>query len=197
MITWKEAEVRIASGGTITREELRQLISKSGGRTAAQSEQLFRACPEWVAEHEARETEFEALKQRAKEEQALLLADLRRAGYPAKESVYELANTADSYPDAIPVLLNHLKRPYSDRTKEGIVRALTVREARGIAGPAIIEVLRNSQGSHPTYRWSLANALTVVADRADREAISGLIEVEADDDVRTWLKRALKTAAKP
>lgn len=133
---------------------------------------------------------------KSRSEQELLLADIRRAGFPLHESVYELVNTADSYPEVIPVLLDHLGRPYSDRIKEGIARALTVVEARGIAGSSIVRALREALDGDRFYRWALANALTVVADRADREAIQELIEVEADSDVRERLKRALKTAAK-
>jgi hypothetical protein len=196
MNTWKEALARVAAGGTITREELRQIIARSGGRTAAESERLFRACPEWVAEQKAREAEQEARKQRSKEEQALLLADLRRVGYRL-ETVWNLVNTADSYPEAIPVLLDHIKRSYKDVYREGMARALTVREARGVAGPVIIDVLRNAEGAGQQLRWALANALTIVADRTDRDAIKALIDAESDPDVKDRLKRALKTAAKP
>jgi hypothetical protein len=35
------------------------------------------------------------------------------------------------YPTAIPILLSHLKKPYSDRIREGIARALAVPDATG------------------------------------------------------------------
>ena len=54
MITWKDAEDRIASGGTLTRKELSEVVLSGGSRTAAESDRIFRACPEWVAEQEAR-----------------------------------------------------------------------------------------------------------------------------------------------
>lgn len=196
MNTWKEALARAEAGGSITREELGQIIAKSGRRTAIESERLFRACPEWVAEHEAREAAALALKLRSQAEQELLLADLRRAGYRL-ESVWDLVNTAESYPEVIPVLLNHLRRPYGDGVKEGIVRALTLRETRGIAGSAMIEMLHDTPEAGFLLRAAVANALTVVADRADRDAIEALIETETNEDVRIQLKRALKTAAKP
>lgn len=197
MSTWKEALARAMAGGTITGEELDEIIAKSGSRTAEESERLFRACPEWVAEQEAREKVWAANAVKSHAEQELLVADIRRAGYPVRESVWELVNTADSYPEAIPVLLKHLKRPYSDRLKEGIARALSVREARGVAGPSIVKAFDNAQNGDRFYRWALANALTTVAKQSDRDAIKRLIEVEVDDDVRDRLKRALKTAAKP
>lgn len=172
-------------------------MAKSTGRTAWEVEQELRKNPEWVAMEAKREAEYEAARARFRAEEELMVADLRRAGYAVQESVYELVNTAQSYPDAIPVLLKHLKRPYSDRIKEGIARALTVREARGIAGPAIIEELQQSFDRSPSCRWALASALTIVANRKDEDAIKALIDTETDGDVRDRLIRALKTAGKP
>jgi hypothetical protein len=195
MSAWKEALARAMAGGTITSKELDEIIAKGGGRTGEESERILQACPEWVAEDQARKKVWAEKAAKIHAEQELLVADLRRVGWQVN-LVSDLMHTAESYPEAIPVLLNHFQRLYSEGTKEAIVRSLTVREARGIAGPAIIEALRNSQDNRQGYRWALANALTVVADRANREAIQELIEVEADSDVRERLKRALKTAAK-
>lgn len=152
--------------------------------------------PEYLAMRIKMDAEHEAAKERGRIEEAMLLADLRRVGYRL-ESVWDFVNSADSYPEAIPVLLDHLRRPYSDIHREGIARALTVREARGLAGPAMIDLLRDETVTGAQLRWALANALTIVADRADRDGIKALIDVEKSDDVRDRLKRALKTAAKP
>lgn len=54
--------------------------------------------------------------------------------------VYDLVNTAESYPDAIPILIKYLTKVNHDKNKEGIVRALAVKEARGKASPILIEV---------------------------------------------------------
>lgn len=184
MITLKELEAISASRTDIPADEWAALLD---------------SCPEWVAREEARIARQKLREQQSQAEQELLLADLRRAGHSIK-SVWDFVNTAESYPNAIPVLMNHLMRPYRDKTREGIARALSVREARGIAGPAILEVLHGSKGADRHFRWALANALTIVADREDRDAIQALIDAEPDDGrngVRDRLKRALKTAAKP
>ncbi|AZI37933.1 hypothetical protein NT2_13_00160 [Caenibius tardaugens NBRC 16725] len=165
------------------------------GKTAWEIEQERHQDPEWLAMRAEQEQRRQELETASRAQQELLVADIRRAGYPVEYSVYELVHTADSYPDVIPVLVKHLSLPYSDRIKEGIARALTVVEARGVAGPAIIEALRMAEGDR-FYRWALANALTKVATRNEKNAIEELFEIEADDDVRERLKRALKTAAK-
>lgn len=196
MITWKEADARIAAGGTLTREELSQVISSCGGRTAAESDRLFYACPEWVAEQEARAAATLAKEELYLREEAPLREELHRLGYPVKW-VWDFVNAKQNYYlDAIPVLIEHLQRPYSDEVREGIARALAVREARGLAGDAIVEVLRES-GLGDQLRWALANTLTIVADRSNRDAIKTLLESETNKDVSDRLKRALKTAAKP
>lgn len=128
-------------------------------------------------------------------EETPLREDLHRLGYPVKW-VWDFVNTAQSYPDAIPILIDHLQRPYSDIVREGIGRALAVREARGLAGDAIIAVLRES-GLGDQLRWALANTLTIVADRSNRDAIKALLEAETNKDVADRLSRSSKTAAKP
>lgn len=98
---------------------------------------ILHSDPEWVRQHEERQAkrrEFEAM---LAADQRPILADLAQAGYRLS-SVYDLVNTSTSYPSAIPVLLKHLGRPYHPRIVSGIVRALTVREARGIAGRPIL-----------------------------------------------------------
>jgi len=195
MITWKEADARIAKGGTLTLGELDQVLASSSGRTAAESDRLFQACPEWVAQRDAREAETLAKEEQYLAEEAPLREELHALGYPVKW-VWDFVNTARSYPDAIPVLIDHLRRPYSDAVREGIARALAVREARGLAGGAIVETLRE-EGLGKQLRWALANTLTMVADRTNWDGIKAVLATEDNKDVADRLNRALKTAAKP
>ena len=58
-----------------------------------------------------------------------LIQDLARIGMPVR-SVWELVNTRSDYPVAVPILLQHLTRPYPDDVREGIARALAVPSAR-------------------------------------------------------------------
>lgn len=194
MITRKEAEARIATGGTLTREELSQVLLSPKSMTAGEMEWFSQSCPEWVAEQEAREAETQAKEARYLAEETPLREELHALGYPVKW-VWDFVNTAQSYPDALPVLIDHLRRPYSDDVREGIARALAVWEARGLAGGAIVETLRE-EGLGKQLRWALANTLTVVADRTNRDGIKAVLATEDNKDVADRLNRALKTAAK-
>ncbi|MES2841977.1 MAG: hypothetical protein V4794_16975 [Pseudomonadota bacterium] len=61
-------------------------------------------------------------------EEAPLAEDLRAVGLSAS-SAWDLVNSKEPYSQAVPVLLKHLQRPYSDRIREGIARALAIPQA--------------------------------------------------------------------
>jgi hypothetical protein len=152
--------------------------------------------PEWVRENAKREAEHKAaIEQRREElrpEQAPLLADLASVGIEV-DSVWDLVNAKWSYPAAIPVLCAYLQRVRHPLLREGIIRALTVPEARGVCGRVILSELQRPNGQSPhAVRWVLANALTVVADETMAGAIERLVADDEYADVREWLTTALR-----
>lgn len=164
--------------------------------TAAEAATYNAACPEWVAEQDAKQAELQQKEKRYLAEEAPLRDDLHRLGFHIKW-VWDFVNSKENnYQAAIPTLLEHIQRPYSDEVREGIARSLAIREARGQAGGVLIAVLQERGLGHQ-LRWALANTLTVVADRSNRDAIRELLEVETESSVRDRLSRALRTAAKP
>ena len=96
--------------------------------TAAELMAKLNADPEFVAKR-AREEE-ERLKREAEYRRAEspLVDELRAAGFQV-QSAWDLVNSPGSYPKAVPILLAHLPRPYPAAVREGIARALAVREA--------------------------------------------------------------------
>lgn len=148
---------------------------------------------DWVAADNDRRAALDEAKARYRAEEQPLLADLKEAGWPVA-SVYDLVNGAAAYSSAIPVLINHLQRPYSDRITEGIARALTVREARGKAGGALAEAMRVSSGRDAACRWAMANALVAVAGRDDQTPLQVLLSAESDSAVGERLELALRRA---
>ncbi len=96
----------------------------------------------------------------SREQQRKILAALRDAGIIVSD-VYDLVNSPNR--NAVPVLLKFLAEPLDSNTKEGIVRAVTLRKARSdVLGPLITE-FKNPSLSH-SVRWAIGNALEVVAD---------------------------------
>ena len=117
-----------------------------------------------------------------------LLANLASAGYPVAD-VWELVNTRQSCPEALPVLLAWLKdvdsQTISRQTAdvEGVVRALAVREARGVAAPQLVHLFRlayNAIGTRNRWislGWAIGNTLAVVANDA---VADGMLELATD-----------------
>lgn len=101
---------------------------------------------------------------RTQEDGQLVVNALKQVGINVAD-VYDLVNSRSSYPQAIPVLLTLLPRLQDLKIKEGVIRALTVREARG-AGVAEALIAEFSCSSSELLRWTIGNALSVVADDA-------------------------------
>lgn len=98
--------------------------------TAEELMARLHADPEWVAARRRRQDKRDARDRMLKENEAPIVRDLRTAGYDV-ESAWDLMSLEVPYPKAIPVLLHHMRKytEYDHRVREGIARALNVREA--------------------------------------------------------------------
>jgi hypothetical protein len=108
-------------------------------------------------------------------------------------SVYDLVNARHPYPTAIPVLLALLPRVQHPRIKEGIARALTVREARPVAAQPLFAAFVASQPqstSEEHAKWALANALAVVAD----DALYAQVVAVLRDRTHGWTRSGMVAA---
>src|SRR5581483_10867065 len=100
-------------------------ISAADARRAR--EERVRTDVEFRAEVEAVEAERSERVRVLREAEQPIVADLNRAGVSVS-SVWDLVNTSDPYPAALPVLLSHLERGgYPDRVMESLGRALAVK----------------------------------------------------------------------
>ncbi|HEV3086950.1 MAG TPA: hypothetical protein VGX96_06955 [Candidatus Elarobacter sp.] len=98
-------------------------------------------------------------------------------------SIDDLVNTKERYKEAYPALLQLLNRDYPIRIREMIVRSLTVPDARDIAFDRLVKmyaepehVVTSRAIGYESYRSALANAISVLANRADREIIKQLAQ---------------------
>lgn len=102
--------------------------------------------------------------ERAKEHQSLT-DELSDIGIKIT-SIWELVNTKAKYPKAIPILLKHLGLNYSDSVKEGIIRALIVKEAKGKATSGLIAQYEKTPKEKDDLRWvigyAIANTMTLL-----------------------------------
>jgi hypothetical protein len=85
--------------------------------------------PGFIARRDERDRERQRKAIEWRQAEAPLVEELRAAGFKV-DSAWDLVNTAVPYAEALPILLAHVQRPYPDRVREGIARALAVPKAR-------------------------------------------------------------------
>ena len=87
-------------------------------------------------------------------------------------SVYDFVNAGGAPPEAVPLLVEHLRRPYHPRIREGIIRSLTVRHARDLAYAPLVEAFASERD--PNMRWVIANALSVFSSLEELRDLEGI-----------------------
>lgn len=103
---------------------------------------------------------------------ATIVAALREVGVDVA-SVYDLVNQPSA--KAIPVLVRYLPEDLDPKIKEGIVRALSIKQARPFAlRPMIVEFMRVNIDE--SLRWAIGNAIEVLATDAVLEELLELVQ---------------------
>jgi hypothetical protein len=101
--------------------------------TAAGVEAWLKETGQYAALEERKrqqEEEWQQLEAEHRRAEAPLVDELRAEGFDV-QSAWDLVSSPSSYPNAVPILLAHLPRPYPAAVREGIARALAVPEACG------------------------------------------------------------------
>ena len=161
--------------------------------TAAELMAKLNADPEFVAKRAREEEERQKRAAEWRRAEAPLVGELRAAGY-AVESAWDLVNTTAPYPTALPILLDHLQRPYPAAVREGIARALAVRGAS--FGWDVLTRLYRNEGE-VRAKDGLAVA---IAAAANDELIGDVIALARDKSQgpsRLLLLGALERSANP
>lgn len=118
---------------------------KSKKQTAADFMAELEKNPTFRAQRREREEAFRRTEEEFRQAEEPLVHALAGVGVEVK-SVWDLVNRATRhYPQAVPVLLDHLQRPYPDAIRDGIARALTVAEARSHWG-LLMRLYEEEQG---------------------------------------------------
>ncbi len=106
-------------------------------------------------------------------------------------SVWDLLSKSQKYPAAIPILLKHLVKNYSDKNKEGIVRALAVKEAKGKATQILLDEYNKMPKEKMSLRWAIGNTIyTIITDDA-LERIFQIVEQKENGTSRQMFVAAL------
>jgi hypothetical protein len=148
---------------------------------------------DFVARREEQNRAAEAKAEALRIDEAPLVTDLRAAGYDVT-SVWDLVNSSSNYVGAIPILLSHLARSYSSPTREGIARALGIRDA--IDEWPVLRGRYENEGDL-RVRDGLAAALSAIANDSVIDSVIALIQDSANGPSRVLLLRALAKSKAP
>lgn len=151
----------------------------------------LRANPEWVAQQAARDRLSAEREREYARMEAPAVKALNEAGILVA-SVWDLVNSPGPYADAIPVLLAELQKDHPRKVREGLARALAVKDARPL-WPRLVELFEKDPDGAMTNgpKWGLALALKVNADKACIDDLVRLVQNRAHGENRAPLINAL------
>lgn len=127
-------------------------------------------------------------------EDARIVAVLNERAGTNVRSVFDLVNSKAHYPKAIYILLAFLPSINDKWIKEGVVRALTVKEARGKADQVLVkefEAISPEDSQRQNLKWAIGNALAVVATDAVAADLLRLAQDKIHGKTREMLVVAL------
>ena len=91
--------------------------------------------------------------------------------------IYDLVNSSKSYPAAIPILINFLRANVDDdNLKEGIIRALAVKEAKGKAGEILLQEFFKTPKDKMMLRWAIGNTMAIVMTENELDKVLEIIQ---------------------
>lgn len=128
--------------------------------------------------------------------EAPLRAELANVGIKVKW-VWDLVNTRFNYDQAIPVLIDHIQRPYPDKVKEGIGRALAVPSAISGWNTLINEYEKTNYLTEKGAKDGLACAVSGAANDSVIGDVLRLIRDPSHGQSRILLLWALKKSKRP
>ena len=131
-----------------------------------------------------------AFEKSLEEDERSLIDDLSKIGVNVKSS-WDLVNSSKNYKKAIPVLIEHLSEPYHLKNKEGIARALTIKEAKGIACKAIIEEYNKTPKNEHDLRWVLGNTMSVIMSDDYLDDVISIVQDRSNGESRQMFIVAL------
>jgi HEAT repeat protein len=93
------------------------------------------------------------------------------------DDVYDLVNRKVEYSKAIPVLIDLLENGIGDEVvREGVIRALAVKRAKGLAGPILIREFHRTPKEASLLRWAIGNSMEAVMTDDCTDAVIEIVQ---------------------
>jgi hypothetical protein len=113
--------------------------------------------------------------------------------------VSQFVNTNDPYPEAIPILIKYLQIQKDIDVLSGIARALTVKEAKGIAFEPLLDLYKQTPDTSikitSGLKGSVANALAYLAEKKDVDTLCNLLSDKSNGPSRTYFIEKIASSA--
>jgi hypothetical protein len=166
------------------------------GITAEEHAKQLQVDPEFMRRRAEQEKALAEREAQLRVVEAPLLKDLARVGFEVK-SVWFLKNNRPEFRKAIPVLLDHLKRPYPDIIRAGIAQRLAVRATRKMGWRILVEEFRKTGYDHAQVKDSLGSALSGAVDDSVIEELISLAKDSSLGSSRVMLLRGVRHSRRP
>lgn len=162
--------------------------SKRSGISATDLMAELQNDPEYQRKVQAAEAERQERVRRLREAEQPIVAALRAAGTQV-DSVWDLVNTSDPYPAALPVLMEHLERGgYPERVMESLGSALAVGPSVAFWDRLKARWLGTRNSGEET---GTAVALAACATRAQLDDLIEFLSVEERGQSRIYFVRPI------
>ena len=159
--------------------------------TAAELMNQLEQDPAYVARMKAKKKEHEERVENTAAQTAPILRDLADLGY-AVRSLDDLRISKKEYREAIPVLIKWLTQIGNAKVKDSIIRTLSVPWSKPEATPVLIKEFELASSlENSGLKWTIANALAVVADDSVLDKIITLARNPQHGKAREMLVLAL------
>jgi hypothetical protein len=177
--------------------------SPRGWRTGAEHDAWLKETGQYDAMIERQRIRNEEIEKRVAENrraEAPLVAELQAAGVQVQtgvlvQTVWDLVNTASPYPEALPILLAHLPRPYPAAVREGIARALAVPATRALGWEVLTRLYREEPVA--LVKAGLAAAIAAASANEVLEDVLALVRDRRHGESRVLLLSALRRSRDP
>jgi len=161
--------------------------------TATELQAQLNRDPEWVAQRDAAERQRQERSERLRKAAEPLWEGLAAVGHPVHDTYLLKA----PYPEALPVLLEHLEYAYPDRIREGVGRALGVRGAE-FAWDRLVELFEaTDESAEPQFKQGLGAALADLARKEHLPTLERLLSQPELGPCRIFFYRALTRLKAP
>lgn len=153
----------------------------------------------YVEMKKKQETEQKALDEKLRRNEKPLVKALREVGTTVN-SVWDLVNTREAYPNALPVLIRHLTGDYHPKILAGIARALAVRDPFAVeyAWPVALDLYLKTEDDKTEkpelrgFKESLAVMLSVLCTEERLPQVLNLIRDPSHGESRGHLIYGLR-----